>query len=233
MGASFRYITPIFILEGRLELLAVANKGTNAPYQQRQANKDYHNKQPERERALRIGAICPCLLFGKNSIKTSGRFVHVVGSGNYARQPLNGKHHTRFCIGTCVYVRNAVAYCAVIIDGNRSIQGAMAPRAHIFARRNLGPRSDGKVQRHGHVTRVFSPAAAHKLPVQLSHIGVCLRSLGYGIVQLHNVHFVFHREEHINGVLGLVERIGVATRATRLTPIKLEGHAGKFRERLR
>ena len=109
----------------------------------------------------------------------------------------------------------------------------MTPRAYIFARRDLGSRSDGEVQRHGHITGIFSPAAAHKLPVQLSHIGVCLRSLGYGVVQLHNVHFVFHREEHINGVLGFVERISVATRATRLTPIKLEGHAGKFRERLR
>ena len=81
----------------------------------------------------------------------------------------------------------------------------MTPRAHIFTRRNLGPRSDGKVQRHGHITGVFSPAAAHKLPVQLSHIGVCLRSLGYRIVQLHNIRFVFHREEHIDGVLGLIE----------------------------
>ena len=109
----------------------------------------------------------------------------------------------------------------------------MTPRAYIFARRDLGSRSDGQVQRHGHITGIFSPTAAHKLPVQLSHIGVCLRSPGYGVVQLHNVHFVFHREEHINGVLGLVERIGIATRATRLTPIKLERYAGKLRERLR
>ena len=109
----------------------------------------------------------------------------------------------------------------------------MTPRTYIFARRNLGARSDGEVQRQGHIAGIFSPAAAHKLPVQLSHIGVCLRSLGYRVVQLHNVRFVFYGEEHIDGVLGLVERVSIATRATRFTPIKLEGYAGELRERLR
>ena len=233
MSASFRHITPIFLLEGRLELFAVADKGANAPYQQGQANKNHHNKQPERKRTLRICAIRPGLFFRKNGIETSSGFVHVVGAGSYTRQPLNRKHHTRFRIGTCVYVRNVVTYRTVIIDGNCSIQRAMTPRTYIFARSNLSARSNGQSQRHGYVAGIFSPTAAHKLPVQLSYIGVCLRSLGYRIVQLHNVRFVFHRKEYIDGVLGLIERVSIATRATRFTPIKLEGYAGELRERLR
>ena len=147
------------------------------------------------------------------------------GGGAQVGQPRDREHDPSLSELPGVHLRHVVADRAVIVHRHRPVERPMSPGAHVLARHHLFAGRNGKGQRHGDVGRRLGPLGAHVLPIHFGDVLKGLHAVDDRVVDGDDHGLVGSAEEHVQGVLRLVERIGGRAGTAFVAPRRLERHA--------
>ena len=205
--------------------LPVLEVRAQGPRQQQHARHAARDDESQRKDALAVRLVGRVLLLDKHGVQMGFVAMGLSGGGSQAGQPRDREHDP--CLGELpgVRLRHVVADRAVVVHRHRPVERPMSPGAHVLARHHLFAGRNGKGQRHGDVGRRLGPLGAHVLPIHFGDVLKGLHAVDDRVVDGGDHGLVGSAEEHVQGVLRLVERIGSRAGAAFVAPRRLERHA--------
>ena len=219
------HIAPVFILELGLILAAMAEEHEHRPHDNADGNNQAHHNEEKRLQAGGVRLVRKLGLVFEHGVESIAHMF--VGCRARYVHPFRREYRVDFGIAACAHRRNLRVNRAIIANRQASIKRAVAPRAHVVARANLRACRNRNRERRGYMIAIDRPTMADILPIHLGDVVVNLNEIRNGVREGHRDFRIGFIEEHIHGVLVLVDGIRRVSRAASLAPRTLKFYGGK------